>query len=253
VTRETVAARFGLEGYGCREGVCASSLLQAINAGLPPLAGEEEALRYLYRRGVATADRALGRLFADLDELGLLDDMLVVVTSDHGEAFFEHGQLLHTTVHEEILRVPLFVHWPGGARAGERRSVPTASIDLAPTLLAAVGLDHQGLPGRDLATLGDGRRALVAGTLYKAVIAPPWKAIFAINRPEDPVLFHLGRDPGERHDLAARHPEILARLRDLGLAHVVASRELTRPEGDPERPVLSPEERRRLEALGYLQ
>jgi arylsulfatase A-like enzyme len=256
VTRETVAARFGLEDYGCREGVCASSLLQAINAGLPPLAGEEEVLRFLYQRGVATTDRALGRLFADLDELGLLDDMLVVVTSDHGEAFFEHGQLLHTTVHEEVLRVPLFVHWPGGERAGERRSVPTASIDLAPTLLAAVGLEHEGLPGRDLAALaGDpgGRRALVAGTLYKAVIAPPWKAIFSIDRPVEPVLYHLGRDPGERHDLAARHPDVLLRLRDLGIAHVVASRELTRPKAEPERPVLTPEERRRLEALGYIE
>jgi arylsulfatase A-like enzyme len=213
-------------------------------------------LRFLYQRGVATTDRALGRLFADLDELGLLDDMLVVVTSDHGEAFFEHGQLLHTTVHEEVLRVPLFVHWPGGERAGERRSVPTASIDLAPTLLAAVGLEHEGLPGRDLAALaGDpgGRRALVAGTTFKAVIARPWKAIFPVNRPEEPVLYRLDRDPGERHDLAARHPEVLARLRDLGIAHVVASRELTRPEGDPARPVLTPEERRRLEALGYLQ
>ncbi|HUF77455.1 MAG TPA: sulfatase-like hydrolase/transferase, partial [Thermoanaerobaculia bacterium] len=229
---------------------------QAINAGLPPLAVEEEVLRFLYQRGVATADRALGRLFADLDELGLLDGMLVVVTSDHGEAFFEHGQLLHTTVHEEVLRVPLFVHWPGGERAGERRSVPTASIDLAPTLLAAVGLEHEGLPGRDLAALaGDpgGRRALVAGTLYKAVIAHPWKAIFSLDRPVEPALYHLGRDPGELHDLAIQHPEVLARLRDMAIGHVVASRELTLPEGHPDRPTLTPEERRRLEALGYLQ
>lgn len=256
VTRGTVAERFGLAGYGCREGACASSLLQAINAGLAPLPQEDEVLRYLYRRGVATADRALGRLLADLDELGLLEDMLVVVTSDHGEAFLEHGELLHTTLHEEVLRVPLLVHWPGGARAGERRSVPTASIDVAPTLLSAAGLDAEGLPGWDLANPRERegrRRSLVAGTLEKAVVAWPWKAIFQLTRDEPPRLYRLDRDPGERHDLAERQPEVLKRLRDMGLGHVVAGREMTRREGHPDRPVLTPEERRRLEALGYLQ
>lgn len=259
VTRETVAERFGLEGYGCREGACASSLLQAINAGLAPLPEEDEVLRFLYERGVATTDRALGRLFADLDALGLLDRMLVVVTSDHGEAFLEHGELLHTTLHEEVLRVPLLVHWPRGARAGERRSVPTTSIDLAPTLLAAAGLDREGLPGWDLAQAAEpagadgGRRALFAGTTGKAVVAWPWKAIFHLAPEGPPELYRLDRDPGERRNLAEGQAEVVARLRDMGIGHVVAGREMTRPEGHPDLPVLTPEERRRLEALGYLQ
>jgi len=258
VTRETVAERFGIEDYGCREGACASSLLQAINAGLAPLEEEEEVLRFLYERGVAATDRALGRLFADLDALGLLDRMLVVVTSDHGEAFLEHGELLHTTLHEEILRVPLLIHWPRGVRAGERRSVPTSSLDLAPTLLAAAGLDREGLPGWDLAqaaqaNAGGRRRALFAGTTGKAIVAWPWKAIFHLAPEGPPELYRLDRDPGERRDLAAGQAEIVARLRDMGIGHVVASREMIRPEGHPDRPVLTPEERRRLEALGYLQ
>ncbi|HUF78043.1 MAG TPA: sulfatase [Thermoanaerobaculia bacterium] len=256
VSRATVAERFGIEDYGCRDGSCASSLLQAINRGLAPLPAEDRVLRFLYERGVATTDRSLGRLFSDLDDLGLLDRMLVVVTSDHGEAFLEHGKLLHSTLHEEILRVPLLIHWPGGERASERRTVPSSSIDLAPTLLAAAGLDREGLPGRDLRDLAAAparRRALFAGTTEKAVIAWPWKAIFPVTHPGPPELYRLDRDPGERHDLAIQHPEVLGRLRDMGIGHVVASRELTLPEGHPDRPTLTPEERRRLEALGYLQ
>lgn len=258
VSRATVAARFGLEGYGCREGVCASSLLQSINAGrVAPLPGEEEVLRFLYARGVETADRALERLFADLQELGLLDRMLVVVTSDHGEAFFEHGELLHTTLHEEVLRVPLLVRWPGGERAGRLRTEPTSGIDLAPTLLRAAGLAAEGLPGRalqDIPEAGAGRRAVFAGTTHKAVVAGPWKAIFPMTETAGtaPRLYRLDRDPAERHDLSTEHPAVLARLRELVTAHREAAYALGRSAGEAPAPGLSPEERRRLEALGYV-
>lgn len=257
VSRETVAERFGVPGYGCREGVCASSLLHAINAGrVAPLPDEEAILRHLYARGVETADRALGRLFEDLDQLGLLDRMLVVVTSDHGEAFFEHGELLHTTVHEEVLRVPLLVRWPGGARAGRLRTEPTSGIDLAPTLLRAAGLDAEGLPGVALQDpeAGSRRRVVFAGTTHKAVVAGPWKAIVPGTEGPGaaPRLYRLDRDPAERRDLAAEHPDVLARLRELSAAHVEAARALTRSAGEEPAPGLTPEERRRLEALGYV-
>ncbi|HEX6199812.1 MAG TPA: sulfatase, partial [Thermoanaerobaculia bacterium] len=256
VSRETVAERFGLEAYGCRRGVCASSLLQSINAGrVAPLPGEEDVLRFLYGRGAMTADRALERLFADLSELGLLDRMLIVVTSDHGEAFFEHGELLHTTVHEEVLRVPLLVRWPDGERGGRLRTEPTSGIDLAPTLLRAAGLPAGDLPGRALQDPPEEdarRRAVFAGTLRKAVVAGPWKAIFPLN--DEPArLYRLDEDPGERRDVAAEHPAVLARLRELVVAHVETARALGRPAGEEPAPALTPEERRRLEALGYVE
>ncbi|MFP3940968.1 MAG: sulfatase-like hydrolase/transferase [Thermoanaerobaculia bacterium] len=266
-TRYTVGQRFGVHGYGCREGVCASGLLRSLDAGrVEPIPEEEEILRFLYAGGVSDADRALGRLFRDLDEAGLLENLLVVVTSDHGEAFFEHGKLLHSTPHEEILRVPLLVKWPGGRRGGEVRSLPTSSVDVAPTLLAAAGLEAPELPGialqdlqrsdqgRGASSRAEGRRALFAGTARKAVVAGPWKAIVPVLDGE-PELYRLDRDPGERENLAAEHPEVLERLKKRMVEHVEASRALTRGAPDAAFPEgsLSPEERRRLEALGYLQ
>lgn len=255
VSRTTVAEGFGVTGYGCREGSCASSLLHGIDSGrIAPLPGEGDLLRFLYHRGVENTDRALGRLFADLAESGLLDRMLVVVTSDHGEAFFEHGRLLHSTLHEEIVRVPLLVRWPGGAGAGEVRTVPTSSIDLAPTLLRAAGLGTGGLPGRalqDLRSAGESRREVFAGTVQKMVVAGPWKAIFSLAG-APPELYRLDRDPGETRNLSAEHPEILAKLQALVVRHATDARSLTGSKGVAEIPELSPEERRRLESLGYL-
>jgi arylsulfatase A-like enzyme len=255
VSQRTVAERFGLEDYGCRRRKCASGLLRSINAGdLKPLPGENEVLRFLYARGVETLDRALDRLFTDLDELGLLDRMLVVVTSDHGEAFFEHGRLLHSTVHEEILRVPLLVRWPGGEKAGEVRNDPTSSIDVAPTLLRAAGLPTDRLPGRPLQELprtGGDQREVFAGTTHKAVVAGPWKAIFSVTG-DPPLLYGLDRDPAERHDLSGENPEVLARLRERMIAHIEAARQLAESQEPPDSVSLTPDERRRLEALGYL-
>jgi arylsulfatase A-like enzyme len=257
VSRGTVAERFGVPGYGCRQGSCASQLLHRLNDGLEPLPEEAEILRFLYERGVATTDAALGRLFADLEAIGRLDDMLVVVTSDHGEAFFEHGKVLHSTIHREVNQVPLLIHWPGGRHAGEHRTVPTSSVDLAPTLLAAAGIAAPGLPG----TLLHRRKAsepVFAGTTAKAIVVGDAHAIFDLLTGEDE-LYHPGRDPAEEHDLAASQPEELARLRQRILAHLEAGNRLRDAlragAGDAAPPAaeLTPEERRRLEALGYLQ
>ncbi len=105
----------------------------------------------LYDNEVAHVDRELGRLLADLDRRGLGADTLVVVTSDHGESLdelyvaegyaFDHGEFLY----DHQLRVPLIVRSPdrgdGVAGAGARVARPFGLTDLAPTILAACGLD----------------------------------------------------------------------------------------------------------------
>ncbi len=108
-----------------------------------------------YDGGIAWVDSQLARLFARLEDLGLARDTLVVVTSDHGEEFFEHGGKTHRgSVYPEVLCVPLLMRWPAGLPSGVVVEGTAGLVDLVPTLTAAAGLDH-GAPagGRDLLAL----------------------------------------------------------------------------------------------------
>ncbi len=119
--------------------------------------GEEqiEALVALYDGGIRHVDARLGEWFGELERRGLLENALVVVTSDHGEALAQRGRLSgHGMFYDEGLRVPLIVRHPQGLRAGERSVVPVHLADIVPTVLAAAGLASDArLPGRSL--LGD--------------------------------------------------------------------------------------------------
>lgn len=101
---------------------------------------EIDLIRDVYDAEVASLDRELERLFAELGRRGLLDDAVVIVTADHGEEFLEHGRFGHgRTLFEEVLRVPMLVVQPG--QDEEHRSDATVSlIDVGPTLLELLSL-----------------------------------------------------------------------------------------------------------------
>ena len=249
VSRRTVEEVFGAADYGCRGGQCASALLQGIESGqVPPLEHEPEILRFLYDRGVETLDADLGYFFEQLRQGGLWDDTLMIVTADHGEQFGEHGYLLHTSLHEETLRVPLLVKWPRGARAGASTERPSGSIDLAPTLLAHFGLGAADLLGQDLA-----RPARPGGAMlsFRAVRVGDRKLVLgASGRPE--ALFDLAADPAESRNLlpgAAAEAALLAGVWERG------NERARRLAGDPRpgagRPFTG-EELAQLRSLGYL-
>jgi arylsulfatase A-like enzyme len=176
-------------------------------AALTP--AEIDHLRRLYDAEITAWDGALAALLAELDALGVRESTIVVVTSDHGEEFLEHGRLTHATqLYDETLRVPLVVAGPG---IGPGRVAEQAQgIDLFPTVARLLGLEAPaGLPGRDLlGTLGE--RDAVSETA--SALAPDgtptrleslrtraWKLIEApaLGRRE---LYDVGRDPGERVD-----------------------------------------------------
>jgi hypothetical protein len=254
LNRAVIADRFGVTGFGCRGGVCAAQLLGALSRGeVPAESGDREVLRATYDEGVRYVDAALGLLFDRLRGSGLWDELMVVVTSDHGEEFHEHDGYGHETLHEEILRVPLIVKWPKGRRAGEVSEAPCSGIDLAPTLLAAAGRTSDELPGCDLATL-PADRVLTAGTLERMVIADGLKAFFG-GRTGDR-LYDLGADPGETSDLAAARPADLQRLAALLDRERRAALELHRrlgSAGGGDQVALGEAERERLRAFGYLE
>lgn len=108
--------------------------------GLP---GETiEIMSRLYDGEIAFLDWAFGRLLQMLEAQGLLDETLIVVTSDHGEHFGEHGLVSHSfSLYEGLVRVPLLVRQPGGIHAGTRRTDPVHLMDLFPSLLGAAGVE----------------------------------------------------------------------------------------------------------------
>ncbi len=171
-----------------------------------------------YLNTVAETDRQLGRLFAGLRERGLEDETLVLVTGDHGEAFGDphptwgHGFRLY----DEAVRVPLMIWSPALFPQGRREPTLGGHVDVGPTVLDLLGVEAPGeWEGRSLfarerpprvyfyAANDDYLLGLREGDL---------KYVYNASRGRD-LLFDLARDPDERHDLAAAHPEVCRRLR----------------------------------------
>jgi arylsulfatase A-like enzyme len=112
--------------------------------------------RAAYEGSIAAIDRSLAVLFAGLERRGLRDSTLVIVTSDHGEEFKEHGELLHghnlfmTSVH-----VPLILRWPGRIPSGRRIQRTVSLRRIAATVEDLSGVGTKRLPGQSLRNLWD--------------------------------------------------------------------------------------------------
>ncbi|MFT4974281.1 MAG: arylsulfatase A-like enzyme [Myxococcota bacterium] len=149
-----------------------------------------------------------------------------VITSDHGEAFKEHGYLGHSKwLYEEIMRVPLVVVWEGELSGGQSHAIPTQSVDLYPTLVDLVGLTGpEGLSGRSLA--GPLRGDLAALAQPSEAVEDPlllmanrrdWSVIATVQgrrfklvnyHGEPRRLFDLTADPSGFIDVSERHSRI---------------------------------------------
>lgn len=203
-----------------------------------------------YDAEIRSMDRALGRLVSELRARGLLQNTLLVFTSDHGEEFNEHGQMgWHShSLYDELLKVPLVVRFPDQRWAGERVRRQVRLIDLAPTLLDALAARGPGSwRGVNLLRIlrDEEVEPLVAvakrdeGESY-ALRTERWKYY-------DGRLFDLRSDPAELENLAPSAWDFVEDLK--------AELDRILQDGRPENtdPVeLGPEARRRLEALGYL-
>ncbi len=220
----------------------------------------------LYEREVAAADQKFGRLVEALRQTGLYAGSLVVVLSDHGEAFGEHGHLGHSgNLHGELLAIPLLVKLPGEAR-GRRIAAPAQQIDVVPTVLGRLGLPvPPELQGADLGLITTGgaageagrdpgawaRRARFAHLAVNrqemmSVVQDGWKRIEPLSRRYgvvEPQLYHLTEDRGETRNVLAGAPVRGGFLATLIRAEVLRSR--TRVKRDPKD--VDPEV---LEALG---
>ncbi len=192
-----------------------------------------------YAGMITRMDAHIGRILDRLDELGLADNTLVMFTSDNGTtytggvdaAYFESTggfRGLKGSVYEGGIRVPFIARWPGRIQPGSVTGHVSAFWDVMPTLADVAGVDApEGIDGVSfLPTLlgGAGQRAHDA--LYweyhglwngaQAVRIGDWKGVRlgGHDDPDAPIeLYDLGADPGETTDLAADHPDVVARVR----------------------------------------
>lgn len=219
-------------------------------------AAERAFIAAAYDEEIATVDAELGRLLAGLQQRGVLRRGLVVLTADHGEELFEHGGFEHGhAMYEEVLRVPLIL-WGAGV-APARDDTPVSLIDVAPTVLAAAGVDAGDLPGVSLLDADRDRRPaqrdliaerLLYGPETKVIVRWPFKVI-ARAKTGSTLLFDLQADPGERHDLAAERPEQVRELLGALAEKLAAAAALGAAAGVE----LDDQLLRRLRALGYIR
>jgi arylsulfatase len=159
-----------------------------------------------YLNCMKEVDRKIDRLVAEVDDLGLLDQTVIIFTSDHGEMGGAHGMRSKmANAYEETVHVPLVIYTPGGA-AGASCSAITSHVDIAPTLLGLSGASPsavegiaQGLPGKDFSELASNPKGAAAssarsGLLFAYSMVLTLDSDFLANMVE---MQKQGKDPAE--------------------------------------------------------
>lgn len=216
-----------------------------------------------YDGGIAYIDSRIGEIVAYLKQTGRYDNTLIIVTSDHGEAFGERNYVGHgNSPYHNLLGVGLIVKYPAAAQVQPRTvTEPVSLIDVFPTVVSAAGLKPPAtLQGQNLLA-GPRPRTLHAETFPCPVHRPPecaagctsrvavdWPHKFLAMSNGRMEMFDLAKDPAERRNLLREIPEI---SRALGLKVTEWAR--TRPAQDKQKVQLDAESLERLRSLGYIQ
>jgi len=183
--------------------------------------GEAQARRSRqgYYGSVSFVDEQMGRVIEALEERGMLENTLILYTSDHGDMTGDHHMWRKCYAYEPSARVPMHIRWPEGM-VGEKRGQiidnPVEIRDILPTFADAVGTEVEGIDGRSMLDLCAGKDAgwrdyidlehdvcYSKANHWSAVTDGKWKYIFHAQDGEEQ-LFDLKDDPGEERDLAKR-------------------------------------------------
>ena len=180
----------------------------------------------LYDAEIAFLDAQMARLVGHLDELGVLDETMLVLFADHGENMTEHDAWFdHAGLYDTVVHVPLIL-WAPGLVPASRVSSMVNLVDVKPTILELFGLDPVSeLDGRSLLPLMQGRESVHRTEVFlseatwqakRGVRTEEWKYIRCLDSGvyprSEPELYHLPTDPREQHNMAGARPDIATEL-----------------------------------------
>jgi arylsulfatase A-like enzyme len=182
-------------------------------------------LEALHNAEVTQSDNAFAAFIQDLKDAGLYDRSAVIVISDHGDEFWDHGDCGHAQgAHQELVHVPFIIRAPGLLPAGRAIEADVQAMDLAPTLLDLAGLPiPEGMQGRSVIPLVFDELAGRPGlgltqneTMARGLKSGRYRLIHSgVARME---LYDEIEDPREQHELSGQRPIALRQMRNvLGL------------------------------------
>lgn len=223
---------------------------------------ELKRVRDLYDGEMFYADDLFRRLMEQLDQLGLRENTIIVLTADHGEEFMDHGQLQHNSMFEEVVRIPMMIHHPD-LQQGVRTEAPYLNIDLLPTLSALAGVEPPAvLDGIDqINATNPERYRVVTGMTnakrYEIMIEQSGRKLMQLCTPEfKESLFDLNTDPGEKTDVVLDWPDVAGDLFN-ELQSIVMGEPcrviVDSSNGKTPQQLLNDEQIEQLKSLGYIQ
>lgn len=196
---------------------------------LEPAEAQLHRQRAYYYANVTMIDEKIGEILDTLDELGYLENSVVIFTSDHGDALGDHGHSQKWTMYDIITRMPTIVWAPGRVAGGRRIDGLCQMMDLGPTILDFAGvapdatleaeslmpaLVGEGWTGRDYVFAEHGRDGILRETDFMTMVrSEDWKLVHFLDEDQGQ-LFDLANDPGEVRNLWD-DPAVEAKKREL--------------------------------------
>lgn len=232
---------------------------QAVDPNSPE---DVQRLKDLYDAAILHTDNLIGKFLAALMALGVFDDTVIVVLSDHGEEFQDHGGFQHETLYEEILRVPLIIRLPdsfGGAPRGVRIQNKTRLVDLLPSILELLNVPiPDSVQGKSFFS-----EAMMKGNEEREIFSQwpreeqfalqngDWKLICSMPDSCDQ-LYDLQADPLETVNLLGSYPDQVTNLRQRLRTVLAESRKIAADAEAGWEAELGSDRQDQLKALGYL-
>src|SRR6185295_15803032 len=217
-----------------------------------------------YDGGIAYLDAQIGDLTNWLKQRNLYDNTLIVITSDHGDAFGEKGLVLHgNSVYQNLVHVALMIKFPKNAQTGVIAD-PVSLVDVAPTILTAVGLPvEKKMQGRNLLHADTTEKrtlftesfpcpvphppeCALSGCTSRGALSWPYKLVTSSAGKRE--LYDVSKDPDETHDLAPAQDSTAS-----GIGSELKTWVKTMPARPKQQLQLDGDAVQRLKSLGYVQ